>query len=81
MRVLVAYFSQMGRSGCGEDPTLLLATLPKHISSWEGVASVQTNCLRAPGKWMPFVAHSLAKTGVCNTKGRRSKPNRPAQKR
>ena len=25
--------------------------------------------------------HSLAKTGVCNTKSRRSKPNRPAQKR
>jgi len=36
MRVLVAYFSQMGRSGCGEDPTFLLATLQKHISSWEG---------------------------------------------
>ena len=64
MRVLVAYFSQMGRSGCGEDPTFLLATLQKHISSWEGVASVETKCFQAPGKWMPYLTDSDEETRI-----------------
>ena len=64
MRLFVAYFSQMGRSGCGEDPTFLLATLQKHISSWEGVASVETKCYQAPGKWAPYLTDSDDETRV-----------------
>ena len=65
MKVFVAYFSQMGsRSGCGEDPTFLLATLQKHISSWDGVASVQTECFQAPGKWMPYLTDSDDETRI-----------------
>ena len=64
MRLFVAYFSQMGRSGCGEDPTFLLAALQKHISSWEGVASVETKCFQAPGKWAPYLTDSDDETRV-----------------
>jgi hypothetical protein len=63
MRVLVAYFSQMGRSGCGEDPTFLLATLQELISSWEGFA-VETKCFQAPGKWMPYLTDSDEETRI-----------------
>ena len=64
MRLFVAYFSQMGRSGCGEDPTFLLAALQKHISSWEGVASVETKCFQAPGKWAPYLTDSDEETRI-----------------
>ena len=64
MRVFVAYFSQMGRSGCGEDPTFLLAALRKHISSWEGVASVDTKCFQAPGKWMAYATDADSETSI-----------------
>ena len=64
MRVFVAYFSQMGYSGCGEDPTFLLDTLKKHISSWEAVSSVETKCFQAPGKWMPYLTDSDEETRI-----------------
>ena len=66
MRLFVAYFSQMGRSGCGDDPTFLLAALQKHISSWEGVASVETKCFQAPGKWMPYLTDRDDETRIGN---------------
>ena len=64
MKVFVAYFSQMGRHGCGDDPTFLLATLQKHISSWEGVSSVQTECFQAPGTWMPYLTDKDDETRI-----------------
>ena len=64
MRVFVAYFSQMGRSGCGKDPTFLLATLQKFISSWEGVTSAETECYQAPGEWTPYLTDSDDETRI-----------------
>ena len=64
MKVFVAYFNQMGRSGCGDDPTFLLAALQKSISSWEGVSSVQTECFQAPGKFMPYLTDSDDETRI-----------------
>ena len=59
MAIFVAYFSQMGRNGCGEDPTLLLQSLQEHISSWGlGFSSVETKCYQAPGRWASYLTES-----------------------
>ena len=58
MKFFVAYFSQMGRNGCGEDPTFLLAALKKEIGLWNPKVEVETQCYQAPGKWMPYLTDS-----------------------
>ena len=63
MRLFVAYFSQMGRAGCGEDPTFLLATLKKYIiSQWDSKVDVETKCYQAPGKWMEYLSNADEET-------------------
>ena len=47
----------------------------------EVVAGLGTNNADAVDREVSRLLQSLAKTGVCNTKSRRSKPKRPAQKR
>ena len=58
MRVFVAYFSQMGSSGCAEDPTFLLAALQKQIRSWNIKVEVETKCYQAPGRWMDYLSNA-----------------------
>ena len=64
MLVFAACSSQMGSSGCGDDPTLLLAALQTHIGSWEGTRSVETKCYQAPGKFMPYLTDADDETRI-----------------
>ena len=64
MRVFVTYFSQMGRNGCGDDPTFLLAAFEKQIKSWNSKISVETKCYQAPGRWMDYLSDADEETHI-----------------
>ena len=59
MKVFVAYFSQMGRNGCSDDPTFLLDALKKQIGLWNAkVEEIQSKCYQAPGRWMDYLSNA-----------------------
>ena len=64
MNVFIAYFSQMGRRGCGADPTFLLSHLERDVRAWTSVARVESKCYQAPGAWMEYASKNDDETSV-----------------
>ena len=64
MKLFVAYFSQMGRNGCADDPTFLLAALKKQIGMWKSKVQVTTKCYQAPGRWVDYLSDADEETRI-----------------
>ena len=64
MKFFVAYFSQMGRNGCSDDSTFLLAALKKQIGMWNSKVEVQTKCYQAPGRWVDYLSDADEETRI-----------------
>lgn len=64
MKLFVAYFSQMGRNGCSDDPTFLLAALKKQIGMWNSKVEVKTKCYQAPGRWVDYLSDADEETRI-----------------